>query len=305
VSKSAATLSDQAKELRRIVDEHRQVKRGSGKLRTIAVLSGKGGVGKSNLSVNLACALAEIGKRVVLLEADVGLSNIDMLCGITVKYHLGHLIDGSRRLEEVLVELDRNVWILPGGSGIKELAELDEPQLAELIDELQVLEESVDVLLIDTGAGLHRGALAFAAAADTMILLTTPEPTSIRDAYGVLKTLQNSQGSESKNIVSVVNMARSEREGLEVANRLRVAAGQFLGLPISYLGCILKDHFVEQAVRMRKPFYQLYPHSPAAECIRKIVYAPGMFGKTVVFPHSPRGLKSFFSRLTRGYFAER
>jgi flagellar biosynthesis protein FlhG len=307
VNKSSVVFSDQAKELRRIVEQHRQESRKGGNLRTITVLSGKGGVGKSNLSVNLACALAEGGKKVVLLDADLGLSNIDMLCGITAKYNLSHLIEGSKTLNEVLVELTHNVWILPGGSGIKELADLEESHLVGLIDSLSVLEDRAEILLIDTGAGIHRGVLTFAAAADTLILLTTPEPTSIRDAYGVLKALKgSSEGAHKKDVVFVVNMANSENEGLEVANRLRMAASQFLDFSIHYIGCILKDRSVEHAVRARKPFYQLYPHSAATACVRKLARAMfGMPAERVTNLQPPKGLKAFFFRLTRQHFVER
>jgi flagellar biosynthesis protein FlhG len=307
VNNNAAVLSDQAKELRRIVEQYKQTSRKNGNLRTITIFSGKGGVGKSNLSVNLACALAEMGKKIILLDADLGLANIDMLCGITAKYNLAHLIDGSKDLDEVLIELERNVWILPGGSGIKELADLDEVRLVALIESLSVLEDRADILLIDTGAGIHRGVLTFAAAADTALLITTPEPTSIRDAYGVLKVLKGSaEGGGKRDIAFVVNMAGSEKEGLEVANRLRMAAAQFLSLSVNYMGYILKDHFVEQAVRIRKPFYQLYPDSPAAECIRKLVHVLlGMSVEKSVNANPPRGLKAFFFRLRRGAFAKR
>ena len=300
--KNTLTLSDQAKELRRIVEQHRQKKRNSGHMKTIAVLSGKGGVGKSNVSLNLACALAEQGKKVVLLDADLGLANIDMLCGIDVKYHLDHLISGSKSVDDILLELENNVWILPGGSGIKELAELDETRLDELIDSLGVLEDRADILLVDTGAGLQKGVLAFAVAADLTILVTTPEPTSIRDAYGVLKALKNSSEKERKNVVSVVNMVNSEREGLEVANRLQMAASQFLNFPVHYIGCILKDRSVEQAVRIRKPFYRLFPDSLAAGCIRKLVQALGMV-EIVASPVPSKGLKFFFQRLIQDHFA--
>jgi flagellar biosynthesis protein FlhG len=252
VEKSAVVIFDQAKELRRIVEQHRRENRKTGNLRTIAILSGKGGVGKSNLSINLACALAEGGKKVVLLDADLGLANIDMLCGITAKYNLSHVIEGNKTLEEVLVKLTCNVWILPGGSGVRELADLDEARLVDLIDSMSVLEDRAEILLIDTGAGIHKGVLAFAAAADTLILLTTPEPTSIRDAYSVLKALKtSSEEGNKKDVAFVVNMANNEDEGLEVAKRLQTAASQFLGFSIHYLGCIVKDHSVEYAVRAR------------------------------------------------------
>jgi flagellar biosynthesis protein FlhG len=301
-------FSDQARELRRIVELQRQENRaGGGNMRTLAVLSGKGGVGKSNLSLNLACALAEQEQRVILLDADLGLANLDMLCGITARYNLAHLIDGSRSIDDVLVEFSHNIWILPGGSGIRELADLDEARLAELIEMLAVLEDRADILIVDTGAGIHRGVLTFAAAADTAILITTPEPTSIRDAYGVLKALRSTPMSGSKtDIAFVVNMTHSEAEGLEVANRIRMAANRFLGLSINYMGCILNDDLVGKAVRIRKPFYQLYPASRASECVRKLGYAlTGAPEKGIANINPPRGLKAFFFRLTRGHFVER
>ena len=308
MSRGNATLPDQAKELRRIVERNKQKGKNQGNLKTFTILSGKGGVGKSNLSINLACALVEQGKKVVLLDADLGLANLDMLCGITAKYNLSHLINGSKGLDEVLVPLENNIWMLPGGSGIKELADLEEARLMELIDNVGILEDRADILLVDTGAGIHKSVLAFATAADTVVLVTTPEPTAIRDAYGILKALKNSAESrEKRDIVFVVNMANSEREGFEVANRLRMAASQFLELSVNYIGCILKDSFVEQAVRVRKPFYRLFPDSPAAMCIKSIVETlsssvpPG----GIVGVRQPRGLKAFFYRLARGYFTGR
>jgi flagellar biosynthesis protein FlhG len=301
------TFSDQAKELRRIVELHRQESRTAGNMRTLAVLSGKGGVGKSNLSLNLACALAEQDQRIVLLDADLGLANIDMLCGITARYNLTHLIDGSKKMDDVLIEFVPNVWILPGGSGIRELADLDEPRLSELIDSLATLEDRADILIVDTGAGIHRGVLSFALAADTAILITTPEPTSIRDAYGVLKTLRASPKVGGRtDIAFVVNMTNSEEEGFEVASRIRKAANQFLGLSINYIGCIVNDDLVGKAVRIRKPFYQLYPASRASECIRKLVQTLlGTSERGITGAGSSRGLKAFFFRLTRKHFTER
>jgi flagellar biosynthesis protein FlhG len=172
---------------------------------------------------------------------------------------------------------------------------------------MSALEDRAEILLIDTGAGIHRGVLAFALAADTSILLTTPEPTSIRDAYGVLKTLKAStEGGNKKDVAFVVNMANNENEGLEVANRLRMAASQFLDFSIHYLGCIVKDHSVERAVRARKPFYQLYPHSAATRCVKNLVRAMfEMPGERVADFQQPKGVKAFFFRLTRGYFVER
>ncbi|NLL37787.1 MAG: MinD/ParA family protein [Fretibacterium sp.] len=296
-----ASPLDQAGELRRLVEEQRKEKKAFTKLRTIAVLSGKGGVGKSNLSLALSCALADRDKRVVLLDADLGMANIDILSGVTSRYNLAHLIDGSRKLYEVLVPVEKNVRILPGGVGLKTLADLDDEALSEFINLLGELEESTDILILDTGAGIHKGVLSFAVAADTSLLVTTPEPTSIRDAYGVLKALTTSWGSLGAELVFVVNMARSEAEGRDVAGRIQRAAGRFLGVSVPYFGCVLRDRHVEQAVRLRNSFFRLYPACYAAEGVRHLV--DGLLGESKGTSESSRGLKAFFFRLTRGSFA--
>ena len=299
--------SDQAGDLRRLVEAQRQdgFRKDGAALRTIAVLSGKGGVGKSNLALALSCALADGGKRVVLLDADLGMANIDLLCGISSRFNLTHVVEGSRRLGEVLVSLEENVEVLPGGAGLKELADLDDTDLAGVIDSLGTLEDRVDIVVLDTGAGIHKGVLAFALAADTTILLTTPEPTSVRDAYGVLKSLR-SASSEGKELLLVVNMANSEREAQEVADRILTASRQFLGRSPAYLGPVLKDESVGRAVRLRKSFYRLFPAAPAGSCVRSL--AEELFkrwGGLVGLPHPPRGLKTFFLRLSRGFFMEK
>jgi len=333
VSRANVALSDQAGELRRIVEQHKRKGKNTGNLKTFTVLSGKGGVGKSNFSVSLACAMADQGRKIVLLDADLGLANLDMLWGVTAKYKLSHLINGSKGLNEVLLPLEDNVWMLPGGTGLRELADMEEGRLVELIDNLGVLEDRADVLIVDTGAGIHKNVLTFAAAADTVILMTTPEPTAIRDAYGVLKALKNLSGNsqeiseesnyknsaesglkscefksiEKRDIVCVVNMANSEREGLEVANRIKMAASQFLGITVNYIGCVLKDPFVEQAVRIRKPFCRLFPDSPAAACVKLMAETllPGDLPGKIADIKQPKGLKAFFYRLARGYFSGR
>lgn len=265
----------------------------------MAVLSGKGGVGKSNLSVNLSLSMAEKGKRVILLDADLGMANVDLLCGVTPKFTLAHLVRGEKSVEDVLLSFSENMMILPGGPGVQELAELDESAQSVLIDKLSVLEGMADILMIDTGAGIHKNTLSFAAAADATLLVTTPEPTSIRDAYGVLKALAITTASKI-DVTLVVNMASSRNEGAEAAERIQMAAAQFLGLSAIYGGTVVRDETVGRAVRNRTPFFLMYPDSPAAECIRAI--SDKLLGGGVVetSPPSRRGVKSFFFRLARG-----
>ena len=299
--------SDQARNLRRLVEAQRQEVRqtAEGGLRTVAVLSGKGGVGKSNLALALSCALADEGKKVVLLDADLGMANIDLLCGISSRFNLSHVVEGSRRLGEVLVPLEENVDILPGGPGLKELADLDDRELKGVIDSLGTLEDKADIVVLDTGAGIHKGVLAFALAADTTILVTSPEPTSVRDAYGVLKSLR-SASSEGKELLLVVNMAGSDREGREVAGRIMMASSQFLGRAPVYLGCVLRDDAVGRAVRQRKTFYRLFPAAPAGLCVRRLASELlQRWSGRMELPHPPEGLKTFFLRLSRGFFMEK
>jgi len=295
------TLSDQAQELRRIVDIHRrELRQEDGMLRTIVILSGKGGVGKTNLSLNLAIALKMDGHKVTLLDADLGMANIDLLCGIVPQYTFLNIVRGDKTIEDVLVNTEQGIMVLPGGAGVRELADIDDSQLSAFVNSLSDFEEKADFLVIDTGAGIHKGVMAFAGAADTTLIITTPEPTSIRDAYGVLKSFNDSYMSSS-DIRIIVNMVNDENEGIEVAGRIQTAAKQFLGLSVSYLGHIVRDAKVEKSVRMRKPFLEVFPECPASKCVLNL--CSKLLGKSGILPHSvvaPRGIKSFFLRLIRG-----
>lgn len=292
----APTIQDQAGELRRIVQTRRKNIKGLSGFRSIAVLSGKGGVGKSNVAVNLAMAFASSGKRVVLLDADLGMANVDLLCGISPKYTLAHLVKGQRTVEDVLVSLENGVLLLPGGPGVQELAELDATAQSLLIDSLAVLEGVADILLIDTGAGIHKNTLSFGVAADMTILITTPEPTSIRDAYGVLKTLAINTGSKI-DVTLVVNMAGSHSEGREVAERIQMAANQFLSLSVPFGGAILLDENVGKAVRAHTPFFLANPSCQASKDIAAIT--ANLLSIDEIESPTGRGVKSFFFRLAR------
>jgi flagellar biosynthesis protein FlhG len=290
---------DQADDLRRLIEIQRKPSRGLAGLRSIAVVSGKGGVGKSNISVNLALALGESGMRILLLDADLGMANVDLICGITPRHTLASVISGGKTVEDILVRIDRNVTVLPGGPGVQEMADLDETGQALLIEKIGSLEGMADLLVIDTGAGIHRSVLSFALAADTTLLVTTPEPTSVRDAYGVLKAL--ALASRSRIDVSlVVNMAKTDKEALEVAERIQLAADQFLRLPVANAGYILRDDTVLDAVRFRRPFLIGSPQGDAAKCIRRIARKFSRDGETGESVPTGRGMKAFFMRLVRG-----
>ena len=314
--------SDQAGELRRLVIDNTQklkAQNNSHRLHTLSVLSGKGGVGKSNIAASLAFALSDFGKRTVLIDADLGLANLDILCGVrNARFNIAHLIEGSRSLNEILVhfktsqrasELNGSVSLLPGGYGIKEIADLDEFAMERLFTELSGLEDMADYLIMDAGAGIHRGALSFAYASEITLLVTTPEPTSIRDAYGVIKSLGAAAWQEEGGLMLVVNMASSSREAQEVAERIRLASVQFLGNAPLYLGYVLKDDAVERSVKNCRIFYRAEPSSTAGICVRNLAGDLLRICEGVEFQHSNvpdsqrkkyRGLREFFARLLTG-----
>ncbi|MDR3322342.1 MAG: MinD/ParA family protein, partial [Synergistaceae bacterium] len=246
-------IQDQASMLRELVLDKKETTRNriTG-MKSVAILSGKGGVGKSNLAVNLALALADQGLRVTLLDADLGLANIDILFGVVPKYNLGHVLRGEKELSEILFRVGERLTIIPGGAGLREMADLDEQRQHWMIDRLSFLENETDVLLLDTSAGLHKNVLAFAMASDLAILVTTPEPTAIRDSYSVLKSLWQSTNGDM-NVGLVVNMVSDRNEAAMVSERIRSASEQFLGFKVPYLGCIVWDTDLRDSVRKRKP----------------------------------------------------
>ncbi|MDR3254615.1 MAG: MinD/ParA family protein [Synergistaceae bacterium] len=244
---------DQATKLRELVlDKNETMRSRITGMKSVAILSGKGGVGKSNLAVNLALALAGQGLRVALLDADLGLANIDILFGVVPKYNLGHVLRGEKELSEILFRVGERLTIIPGGAGLREMADLDEQRQHWMIDRLSFLENDTDVLLLDTSAGLHKNVLAFALASDLTVLVTTPEPTAIRDSYSVLKSLWQATKGDI-NVGLVVNMVSDRNEGEMVADRIISASGQFLGFKAPYLGCVLWDAALRDSVRKRRP----------------------------------------------------
>ena len=317
---------DQAGELRRIVIDNIEKKKSDTpppRLHTLSILSGKGGVGKSNIAAALSFALADFGKRVVLLDADLGMANLDILCGVkNARYNISHLIEGSRNLNEILVhfktsqratQLNGGVSLLPGGVGLKEIADLDDFAMERLFSSLSGLEQLADYLIMDAGAGIHRGVLSFAYASEITLLITTPEPTSIRDAYGVIKSLGAAawQGSyaAASGLMLVVNMVTSSREASEVAERIRLASMQFLGNAPVYLGYVLKDDVIARSVKDCKIFYRTNPESNAGICVRNLAgdllrLCEGADIRREDLSEG-RGMRAFFKRLARTLFTDK
>jgi len=230
----------------------------------ISISSGKGGVGKTNIVANLALALTRLGKRVLVLDADLGLANIDILLGLTPRYTIEHLLTGQKRLQEILVPGPEGMVILPAGSGIQELADLNEGQKLFLLNEMDQLSQRIDVLLIDTGAGISSNVLYFNLAAQESIIIITPEPTSLTDAYALIKVLATRH--QKKHFIILANAVAHEPEAMEVFRKISLVADRFLGsVSLDYLGYIPRDEHVLRAVRKQKAVLELFPQSPAGK----------------------------------------
>jgi flagellar biosynthesis protein FlhG len=264
--------SFQAEELRRALSGQDVVKQKAFVRKTISVVSGKGGVGKSNVALNLALSMGNrLGLRTALLDADMGLANTDILLGLNVKYNLGHVIKGELELKDVLVPIAERVWLIPGGSGICELADMAVETRLRFISKLSVLDDMVDVILIDTGAGIQASVRDFALASDAVVLVTTPEPPAIKDAYGLLKSLVSSgEGEFGDGLHLLVNMALSDQEARSAADRICRVASEYLKVDINYLGCLHYDKRIPLAVKERCPFVVRYPASAPSRGIEEI-----------------------------------
>ncbi|WP_243287695.1 MinD/ParA family protein [Geothrix terrae] len=237
--------------------------------RVVAITSGKGGVGKSNVTAGLAMTLARQGQRVVVMDANFGLSNLDILLGLSPKYTLEHVLRGEKVLEEILVEGPMGVQILPTGSGLQELTRLDTLSELRLVQGLQRVAETVDWLLIDTAAGIHESVLKLLLAAQEVILVATPEPTSLVDAYAMVKVLHLRE--PSKPLWLLVNNGHSADEARETIDQLQEATERFLGKRLQVLGMVPHDPHILQAVRQQRGVVELFPDCPAARAFGLIV----------------------------------
>jgi len=282
---------DQAQSLRQHAETHRV---GDRSLRVLAVTSGKGGVGKTHISANLAVLAARAGRRVLLIDADLGLANADIVLGICPTRHLGHLLDGSATAEEVLTEGPRGIRVLGASSGIQSLTQLSDEQKMSLISAFDPLDDRFDLVIVDCGAGIGDNVLFFAGAAQEALLVVSPEPTSLSDAYATVKVLSQDAGVSHFSVIA--NLA-ADFQGRDVFRRLTQVTDRFLDAKLRYLGHVPRDEDLARAVRVQQPLVELYPRSPASRALSTLC-------ETLLASEPPSlsagGVKLFWQQMLRG-----
>lgn len=273
-------MLDQAAKLRQLASENTVNKfsddENMDKPRIITVTSGKGGVGKSNFVVNLSIQLQKLGKKVLIFDADIGMGNDDVLMGFLPKYTIFDIIDNDKEIEDVIIEGPHGVKLLSGGSGLTKVEEITEEQREKFLGKLTSL-RGLDYIIMDTGAGINRTVLGFIACCDELIILTTPEPTSLTDAYSLLKVVDHFKIKDMARVV--INRAFDDMEADLTYKKFNNAVNNFLKVKVNYLGFISEDRKLVQAVRAQTPFSVLYPKCNASRDIE--VMAKGLIGFTL------------------------
>ena len=288
---------DQAQQLRNII------KAGPGQLqqrplaRVITVTSGKGGVGKSNTAINLAINFKKLGKRVIILDADFGLANIEIMFGTMPKHNLSDLIYQGKSITEIITWGPGEVGFISGGSGIAGLSNLGKEYLNYIIQNLAALDAIADVIIIDTGAGISDAVLEFLVASGEILLITTPEPTSITDSYSLLKALNRHPrfAKENSQIKMIANRVEGDKDGEVLFKKLNMVVSRFLGLPLEYLGAVPQDKNLSQAVMQQTPVSLASPNSKSAKAYEAI--AARLMHMENEGKVKKRGMAAFFSHI--------
>ena len=291
-------MGDQANKLREIVKKVNNDNVVSSSIETlktsakvITVTSGKGGVGKTNITVNLAIALSKLGHRVVVIDADLGLANIDVLLGAMPKYSLVDVIKNGKNVMDVLCTGPNKVKFISGGSGVEELTRLTTNELESFVKNIALLDKIADVILIDTGAGISESVIRFVMAADDVVVITTPEPTAITDAYAVIKSI--GIRNKNKSVKLIINRTETAIEAQTAMQKLNAVSKKFLEVKLQFLGYISNDPLVTKAVKQQKPFITVFPECAASknlnEIARKIMVKNENNSKNI-------GIKGFFNK---------
>lgn len=292
---------DQAEQLRNIIKKRDSKTDHERVAKVITVTSGKGGVGKTSLSVNLAIQLGRLGKRVVVFDADFGLANIEIMLGIRPKYNLADLMYRGKSIEDIITYGPENIGFISGGSGINELANLTRDQVFSMIHRLEELDRIADVIIVDTGAGISDMVLEFVAASEEVLLVATPEPTSITDAYALLKTLNKkaSYRPEKTVVKMVANQVRGEREAAELFEKLGVVVGKFLDVEVDFLGSVPYNKNMQRAVMRQAPVSISDPESDSARAVKNIA---GCLEDVMTEKTEKGGIVKLFSSVIRMRF---
>jgi flagellar biosynthesis protein FlhG len=262
----------------------------SSSLRVLAITSGKGGVGKTTLSTNLAVAFAEAGQKVVVIDADLGTANVDVVLGLKPQYHLGHVANGQKGILDIALQAPGGFTVIPGGSGLQELTQLSEIQFTKVITSFNQLEGLADIILLDTGAGISRDVSNFLLAADEIVFVTTPEPHAMTDAYAIIKVMHSLHSTAVKRLI--INKADGELEAGIIASRLTRVVQQYLKEELEFLGGVEEDRVISRSLRKQTPLLLLEPSCVPAKSIRRI--ASKIMGLP---PAKPQSIGGFVRKL--------
>ncbi len=253
---------DQADKLRRMAED------ADVGPRILAVTSGKGGVGKTNMTLNLGIALADMDYRVVLVDMDLGLANVEVLLGVSSEFNLQHVVSGEKTVDDIMITDPSGVLVVPGSNGIAHMADLDRAHRREIIEKMENIELPADIVILDTMAGMSRTVIDFTLAADEVILVTTPEPSAVLDAYAMIKTIH--QNDRFIPVKMIMNQTTDAAQARQVSAKIETVAQKFLGCTVKTIGVVPHDAAVSRAVMRRRPFMELYPKAPASRSIQKI-----------------------------------
>ncbi len=292
-------MEDQARELRALMQDNNAEGAGSyekkdHKTRIIAITSGKGGVGKTNLAVNMAIAYGQLGKKVILIDGDLGMANVNVLLNVVPQYNLMNVINHQKKMSEIILDTEFGIRFIAGASGFSKIANLSKEELDYFAHEFASLSDA-DIIIIDTGAGVANNVLQFVAAADEVYVVTTPEPTAITDAYGIIKIITTELVNREINLKLLVNRVRSADEGKRISERIITIVGQFLNYKVDYIGFVYDDPVVQASVIRQKPFIVVNPTSKPATCLKHIV---GRIEKTDL--GSNAGVSNFLKKFLGG-----